>query len=87
MSQARKPSSRSCRDDLRTECKFDFPKSRPNRFASRIGRDAVAVVLEPDVARVFDSSKSWAEIHKGELQQDWGLLQSGQPPVKIDPLR
>jgi hypothetical protein len=31
--------------------------------------------------------EAWAEIHRGELQSDWGLLQSGQAPVKIDPLR
>jgi len=35
-----------------------FRKSRPDRFASRFGKGAVAVVLEPDVAQVFDSSKS-----------------------------
>ena len=31
--------------------------------------------------------EAWAEIHREELQRDWDLLQSGQPPVKIDPLR
>jgi hypothetical protein len=31
--------------------------------------------------------EAWAEIHRAELQQDWDLLQSGQPPVKIEPLR
>ena len=31
--------------------------------------------------------EAWAEIHRAELQVDWVLLQSGQPPVKIDPLR
>lgn len=31
--------------------------------------------------------EAWAEIHRAELQQDWELLQSGQPPVKIEPLR
>ena len=25
--------------------------------------------------------------HRAELQRDWDLLQSGQPPVKIEPLR
>jgi hypothetical protein len=30
---------------------------------------------------------AWAEIHRAELQHDWDLLQSGQPPVKIEPLR
>jgi hypothetical protein len=58
MRQTRKPSSRGRRDELRAEYQFDFRKSRPNRFASRRGKDAVAVVLEPDVAQVFDSSRS-----------------------------
>ena len=31
--------------------------------------------------------EAWAEIHRTELQADWALLQSGQPPVKIEPLR
>ncbi len=31
--------------------------------------------------------EAWAEIHRDELARDWELLQSGQPPVKIDPLR
>jgi len=31
--------------------------------------------------------EAWAEIHRSELQHDWELLQSGRPPLKIDPLR
>lgn len=31
--------------------------------------------------------EAWAEIHRTELEQDWELLQSGRPPVKIEPLR
>jgi hypothetical protein len=31
--------------------------------------------------------EAWAEIHRDELLQDWNLLQSGQPPLKIEPLR
>lgn len=31
--------------------------------------------------------EAWAEIHRTELEHDWALLQSGQPPIKIDPLR
>jgi hypothetical protein len=31
--------------------------------------------------------EAWAEIHSEELQRDWDLLQSGKPPVKIEPLR
>lgn len=41
--------------DLRAEYEFDYSKSRKNRCATG-GAPAVAVVLDPDVARVFGSS-------------------------------
>ncbi|MEO8681393.1 MAG: DUF4160 domain-containing protein [Vicinamibacterales bacterium] len=30
--------------------------------------------------------EDWAKLHRAELLDDWTLLRSGQPPVKIDPL-
>lgn len=42
--------------DMRSEYRFDYSKSKPNRFAQAMSRDSVAVVLDPDVAEVFDSS-------------------------------
>lgn len=36
---------------------FDYSKSKENRFARRISKDAVVVVLDPDVADVFRDSK------------------------------
>ena len=30
--------------------------------------------------------EAWAELHEAELLTDWELLQSGQPPLPIDPL-
>jgi len=44
-------------DDVRAEYQFDYSQAKPNRFASRLKRPVVAVVLEADVAAVFDSSK------------------------------
>ena len=44
--------------DLRPEYDFDYAKARANRFASTLGPQTVAVVLEPDVAQVFDTSRS-----------------------------
>lgn len=44
--------------DMRADYRFDYRKSRPNRFASRMQGNVVAVVLEPDVAEVFDTSES-----------------------------
>jgi hypothetical protein len=54
----KKSSSRKVKDEMRQEYQFDYSRARPNRFASRMTRDAVAVVLEPDVAEVFDTSDS-----------------------------
>jgi|SRR5213594_1338503 len=41
--------------DLPLEYRFDYTKSLPNRFARRIAKNAVVVVLDPDVAAVFHS--------------------------------
>jgi hypothetical protein len=57
-----KRASRSSRGEsaeagLAPEYRFDYTKSRPNRFARRVRRDAVVVVLDPDVAEVFRDPK------------------------------
>jgi hypothetical protein len=57
MKTIRKP-RRASVDDLRPEYEFDYPRSRANRFASKVEGPTVAVVLDPDVARVFGSSRS-----------------------------
>jgi hypothetical protein len=43
-------------DEMRAEYPFDYAKAKPNRFASRMEKGAVAVILDPDVASVFRSS-------------------------------
>ena len=43
---------------LRAEYRFDYPKSKSNRFAARTHRQGVAVLLDTDVARVFKSAES-----------------------------
>ena len=45
-------------NDLRAEYDLDYAQSRPNRFAARMSGRVVAVVLEPDVAAVFDTSEA-----------------------------
>jgi hypothetical protein len=44
--------------ELRAHYKFDYSKAKPNRFASRLGEEAIAVVLDPDVAAVFTTSEA-----------------------------
>ena len=51
-------SKSSTSDEMRAE--YDFSKALPNRFAKHFRRPkagGVLVLIEPDVARVFDSSK------------------------------
>ena len=43
--------------ELAPEYHFDYSKSRPNRFAAKLRRGAVVVVLDPDVAKVFRDAK------------------------------
>jgi hypothetical protein len=46
------------RDTMRKEYRFDYRRAKPNRFAERMSEGVVAVILEPDVATVFKSSKA-----------------------------
>lgn len=44
--------------ELSSEYRFDYGRSKPNRFAASMSGGAIAIVLEPDVAAVFKSSKA-----------------------------
>lgn len=55
----KKSSPDNLTDEMRPHYDFDYSKAKPNRFASRFPRGrVVAVVLDSDVAEVFDSSES-----------------------------
>jgi hypothetical protein len=42
---------------LRAHYEFDYSKAKPNRFASRLSEESIAVVPDPDVAAVFKTSE------------------------------
>lgn len=44
--------------EIRSEYRFDYRKAKPNRFADRARKGSVAVLLDPDVARVFKDGAS-----------------------------
>jgi len=51
--------SKSCKsDELKREYRFDYSKSKPNRFASRVNQQRTVVVLDPDIAEVFTTPES-----------------------------
>lgn len=47
---------RAASDAMRSEYRFDYKRAKPNKFAEGMTGGALAVVLEPDVAAVFQSS-------------------------------
>ncbi len=45
-------------DEPKAEYNFDYVKAMPNRFASKMAGGSLAVLLDPDVARVFRNAES-----------------------------
>ena len=45
-------------DELAPEYRFDYRKAKPNRFAKRTRPESVAVLLDPDVAQVFETGRA-----------------------------
>ena len=58
----KKPSTAKARsnksEDMLPEYNFNYSKSRPNRFAGRISKDRVVVLLDPEVSEVFTTPES-----------------------------
>jgi len=45
-------------DDMQAEYQFDYEQARPNRFAGRIDRQQLVVVLDKDVSAVFSTPEA-----------------------------
>lgn len=59
MKSTSRPESKPSRSNgLQPEYRFDYRKAKPNRFAGKVRPGCVAVLLDPDVARVFQNAES-----------------------------
>jgi hypothetical protein len=65
-------------NDLRPEYRFDYADAKPNRFAGAMKQPVLAVVLESDVAAVFDS----AEKVNAQLRSAISRRKRRQPVVR-----
>jgi hypothetical protein len=45
-------------EEMLPEYDFDYKKARPNRFAGRISKERVVVLLDPEVSEVFTTPES-----------------------------
>lgn len=43
---------------MKPEYNFDYNKAKPNRFAGRISKEGVVVLLDPEVSEVFTTPES-----------------------------
>ncbi len=55
---SRPKTDRDRSDELEPEYRFDYANAKPNRFASQVRGGSLAVLLDPDVARVFQNAES-----------------------------
>ncbi len=46
------------KDEMPTEIRFDYRKAKPNRFADKLKGGIRVVVLDPDVAAVFETPEA-----------------------------
>ena len=59
MKKTTTPKARRVADqDLRPEYRFDYGQAQSNRFAGRVSKDQVVVVLDPDIAGVFTNGEA-----------------------------
>ncbi len=59
MTKERRNKSRGkCPAEMRPQYDFDYTKAKPNRFAGRIAKDRLVVLLDPEVSKVFTDSES-----------------------------
>ena len=45
-------------DEMLSEYRFDYRKARPNRFAGVTAKNKRVIILDPDIAEVFNTSES-----------------------------
>lgn len=77
----KKTPSSETRDELRPEYDLEFGK--PNRFAKRLkGKSVVAVVLDEDVADVFQSSEAVNELLRSVIKAMPPRTPQANPPKR-----
>jgi hypothetical protein len=54
-------------DELRPEYDFDYRKAKPNHFAAKLKKGGRLVVLDPEIAEVFQDSKDVNAVLKAPL--------------------
>ena len=67
----KRTSAKPSRGALRNEYVLDYGKSKPNRFATKL-EGTTAVVLQPDVAKVFRSAEAVNDLLRSAIAATGG---------------
>jgi hypothetical protein len=70
-------------DELREHYSFDYSKAKPNRFADRFSEETLVVVLDPDVAAVFTTSKAANQALRGLITALGSLAETSDLLEKV----
>jgi len=74
-------SSKQPRDELRDEYALDYAKSKPNRFAAKL-KGTTVVVLQPDVAEVFQSAKAVNDLLRSAITATGASSAKQRPTIR-----
>jgi hypothetical protein len=55
---SKRKSGSAASGQMRSEYNFDYRKARPNRFAGRMDKASLVVLLDPDISEVFTTPES-----------------------------
>jgi hypothetical protein len=66
---------------LRDEYALDYTKSKPNRFAAKL-KDTTVVVLQPDVAEVFQSAQVVNDLLRSAIAATGAGSSAKQPSAR-----
>jgi len=78
-----KKTSSETRDEMRPEYDLDFKRMRSNRFAKRLeGKAVIAVVLDEDVADVFQSSEAVNDLLRSVIKAMPSPAPRATPPKR-----
>lgn len=73
-----KKTSPTNKDELQPEYRFDYHKAQPNRFADKPKENRIVVVLDPDIAEVFNTPQAVNDILRA-------LIKTMPPVPGFDP--
>ena len=66
-----------------SEYNFDYSRAKPNRFAGRISKERLVVLLDPEVSQIFTTPES---VNNDPYGDGWMVKMTVNEPADVDTL-